>query len=645
MSKRAAWTKDILIIVSVFGLVSIVIRLLFGLGASTALSDAVPWGLWKILNMVAGVALATGGFTLACAVYVLGLEKYRPLLRPAILIAFLGYGSSCFALFLDIGLPHRIWHAIIYWNEHSFLFEVAWCVMLYFTVTIVEMTPIILEKFPYPRLVHLFHRTTIPVVIAGITFSTLHHSSLGSLFLVTPSRLHEIWYTSLLPILFFVSAVGGGMMGVVLLTMLHAWLYERQPQWPALRGVAVAAAVALALHALIKIIDISYRGTWGSALDGSPESLLLFVEMVLGTVIPCLLVAVRRFRNTASGLAVASASGVLGVALNRLNVGIFGYFGSAGTFYFPSAPEWALSLGILAMAGLAFLWISEWCEIFQHVSLSEVEQTESERLPADIGEAPWHGLPGRRLAWVTLLPVIVVPVAVIVFWNDALQGYPLARSAVAPPTAVDPARAKLQIDGNTNWDFVVFDHERHKQDFGQEDSCRLCHHIHLPGDDQTPCHRCHMDMHRQKSIFNHDLHVNQVGLRIFHGVSTSPGEAPELGNRRSVRAVSAPSERLTFATARVQNRSCTECHDAARPEAAETARACVECHGDDMGIAAEKRDSFHAEAIGYVDALHNLCVACHTEQAAPRERPELPECATCHPHSSNPPIPAASTSR
>ena len=196
MSKRVTRTKDVLIVVALCGFVAIVLRLAFGLGASTALSDSVPWGLWKILNMVAGVALATGGFTLACAVYVLGLEKYRPLLRPAILIAFLGYGSSCFALFLDIGMPHRIWHAIVYWNEHSFLFEVAWCEMLYFTVTILELSPTFLERMGLGRVAGFLHRIAFGIVVTGIALSSLHHSSLGSLFLVTPQRLHPLWISS-----------------------------------------------------------------------------------------------------------------------------------------------------------------------------------------------------------------------------------------------------------------------------------------------------------------------------------------------------------------------------------------------------------------------------------------------------------------
>jgi Ni/Fe-hydrogenase subunit HybB-like protein len=638
VSKRVTRTKDVLIVVALFGLVAIVIRLVFGLGASTALSDAVPWGLWKILNMVAGVALATGGFTLACAVYVFGLEKYRPLLRPAILIALLGYGSSCFALLLDIGLPHRIWHAIVYWNEHSFLFEVAWCIMLYLTVTIVEMMPILLEKFPYPRLVRILHKITIPVVIAGITLSTLHHSSLGSLFLVAPSRLHEIWYTSLLPVLFFVSAIGGGMMAVVLLTILHAWLYEGQPPWAALRGVAAVAAVALALHAVIKIIDISYRGVWGSALDGSPESILLLSQMLLGSVIPCILVVARRSRNAPIGLAVASSSAVFGLVLNRVNVGIFGFSSSAGVFYLPSALEWALSLGIVAMAALAFLFITEQFEIYHLEPIPQTKRASGEQPVTDLGEPLWYCLPGRRLARVTLLPVIVVPVAVIVFWGDALRGYPLEQCPVVAPTALDPGRETLRIDGNANGDFVVFDHARHQEDFGHDDSCCICHHVHMPSDDHTACHRCHKEMHRPTSIFRHDLHIHQVGLRILLGAATSPERQPDLGDRRSVRAVNAPSEQFGLMAIRMQNRSCTECHDPARPNTPDTARACVDCHGSDMGIETEQRVSFNARAVGYVDALHDLCIACHQKQAPELKRPELAECTTCHPHSSYPPI-------
>ena len=148
MSERACTVKDVLWFLVFAGAVAIVLRLWYGLGATTNLSDAVPWGLWKILNMVAGVALATGGFTIGLLVYVLGLERLRPLVKPAVLIAFLGYGSSVFALFLDIGLPHRIWHPFVMWNPRSFLFEVAMCVATYFALTVAELAPTLLERYP-----------------------------------------------------------------------------------------------------------------------------------------------------------------------------------------------------------------------------------------------------------------------------------------------------------------------------------------------------------------------------------------------------------------------------------------------------------------------------------------------------------------
>ena len=133
MPDRTRTLKDVLWILALLGLVAGAFRMWFGLGATTNLSDAMPWGLWKILNMVAGVALSTSGFTVGFLVYVLRLKRFQPFMKPAILVAFLGYGCSMLALLFDIGLPHRFWHPITMWNEHSFLFEVFWCVLLYFT--------------------------------------------------------------------------------------------------------------------------------------------------------------------------------------------------------------------------------------------------------------------------------------------------------------------------------------------------------------------------------------------------------------------------------------------------------------------------------------------------------------------------------
>ncbi len=620
--------KDALGVLALLGLVAIVLRLAFGLGASTALSDAVPWGLWKIVNMVAGVALATGGFTLACAVYLLGSEKYRPLLRPAILVAFLGYGSSCFALMLDIGLPHRIWHAIIYWNEHSFLFEVAWCVMLYFTVTAIEMTPIILERFPYPRVLRWLHRATKPVVIIGITLSTLHHSSLGSLFLITPSRLHEIWYTGWLPILFFVSAVGAGMMSVVFVTIAYGWLKERQPDYTVLRGIASAASLILAMLLALKLVDVNRRNAWDAVFAGTPEAWLFWSELLLGCVIPGVLIASPTSRTTPVGLVTASASAMGGLVLNRLNVGIFGYFRAADSFYLPTLPEWALSVGIIAAAGLVFVYVSERFAVFD-AALAPVKPAPPPLLLDEATLRPrWQHLRQHGLSHATFLPVLVVPLAVIIFWNDAMGGYPLLETPVTPPTAADARRSALRIDGDADGEAVIFDHARHQADFGQADSCHRCHHVYLPGDPQTACHRCHRDMFRVSNIFDHELHALRIGQRKVGGLPRQP--CADTSSRAGLALRPLAGARSGPARVRLRNLSCVECHPVGQPKSGHTAVGCGTCHGQEMGLSAADRSSFGAWAVSYTDAMHGRCIACHTDQGRIQGRPDLADCQTCH---------------
>jgi MFS family permease len=489
------------------------------------------------------------------------------------------------------------------------------------------MTPIILEKFPYPRLVRCLHRGTKPVVIVGITLSTLHHSSLGSLFLVTPSRLHEIWYTSWLPILFFVSAVGGGMMFVVLVAVTYSWLKDRRPDYVVLRGIATAAAVVLSALFILRLIDVGRRDAWASMLSGSPESLLFGVELLMGCLIPVLLIAAPATRRSPVGLVTASASAACGLVLNRLNVGIFGYFRSSEAFYVPTLPEWALSIGIVAAAGFVFLFVSERFAIFD--DLLEPARIGRGQPPCEGAHLRpmWQNLRLHRLNHLTLLPVFVIPLAIIVFWEDAVEGYPLRRTPTAPPTAVDATRSVLRIDGDADGDFVVFDHARHQRDFGQSDSCELCHHVYLPGDPQTPCHRCHGDMFRKRNIFDHELHAMRVGQRKAGGLSR------ELWNDTMAQAGLVRShgtlDSSGFAAIRLQNRACVQCHPQGEVKSAETALACNACHGREMGLS-EKEDPLVTMAASYVDALHQRCIVCHEKEAKRQERPELAECRTCH---------------
>ncbi len=242
-------------------------------------------------------------------------------MKPAILIAFLGYGCSCTALLFDIGLPQRFWHPILMWNAHSFLFEVFWCVLLYFTVTAIELAPVVFERFRAEKAAHVLHRVAFVVVVIGISLSSLHHSSLGSLFLVTPQRLHPLWYTPWLPVLFIVSAIGAGLMVVVLVKILWARWYEPasvfgpdfepiDPAHPGCRRHAhgglrraglkgrrcrsyarwqTIAAAVLGLYLVLKIADLFLHGGWAPLLTGTWESWLYLVELGLTAVLPIVL--------------------------------------------------------------------------------------------------------------------------------------------------------------------------------------------------------------------------------------------------------------------------------------------------------------------------------------------------------------------
>jgi Ni/Fe-hydrogenase subunit HybB-like protein len=194
----------------ILGLIPIIIRYVYGLGAMSNLNDGRPWGLWISFDLYCGVALAAGGFTLAGAVYVFRLEKYHSVARPAVLTAFLGYTLVILALLVDLGQPWFIWHIMITPNIHSPLFEVGLCVMTYTIVLALEFSPAVFEKFNWHLPLKVIRAIQIPLVIAGVCLSTLHQSSLGSMLLMAPTYLHPLWYTPILPIMFLNSAIAVG---------------------------------------------------------------------------------------------------------------------------------------------------------------------------------------------------------------------------------------------------------------------------------------------------------------------------------------------------------------------------------------------------------------------------------------------------
>jgi Ni/Fe-hydrogenase subunit HybB-like protein len=341
--------------------VMVVLRFTGGLGAISNLNDNMPWGLWIGFDMLCGVALAAGGFTITGVVYMFHLEKYRPIVRPTILTAFLGYMMVICALLLDLGRPWNIWHPIIFWNPHSVMFEIGWCVMLYTTVLFLEFLPMVFERFGYTKGIHIWHRLSPILVLMGILLSTLHQSSLGTLYVIVPQKMHPLWYSPILPILFFISAIALGLAMVCIESFLSLRAFGKHLEADILAQIGKACAVVLMLYLVVRIEDLQIRGSLPYAWKFDTASWFFLGEIGLGVVVPLAMLLFDKVRRRPLMLVFASFLVVLGMIFNRLNVGVTSIQLQMNVQYTPSWKEFAVSLGIIgfgfALFGLAVRYL------------------------------------------------------------------------------------------------------------------------------------------------------------------------------------------------------------------------------------------------------------------------------------------------
>jgi Ni/Fe-hydrogenase subunit HybB-like protein len=315
--------------------------------------------------VICGVGLAAGGFTLAATVYVFHLRRFHPILRPAILTAFLGYALVAVALLYDLGKPYNIWHPLIMWNPHSVMFEGAWCVMLYLTVLALEFSPALFERLRMQKPLQMLKAITIPLVIVGVILSTLHQSSLGSLFLIVPSKLHPYWYSPLLPLFFFISAVAVGLAMVILESNLSARAFGREIEMPLLAALGRAMAVVLGVYGILRLQDLWGNGALAHLREPSTETVLFVLEVGLGLLIPLLLLLLRRVREDREGLFAVAVLVITGFLLNRLNVSITGLEYSAHAHYFPKWTEVAVTLSMVSMGFVCFALAARYLNLFE----------------------------------------------------------------------------------------------------------------------------------------------------------------------------------------------------------------------------------------------------------------------------------------
>lgn len=402
---RIGFGTLLLMLLTALGFVLAMYRFVSGIGAVSNLNQGYPWGFWIGADVLAGIALAAGGFVVAGLMHMFGGEKYHPLVRPTILTAFLGYLLFILALLVDVGRPWSIWHMLIFWHHESPMFEVGWCVMMYTTILFLEFLPVVFERFRLEHLyvmwlnftpwiaiallvtfafamthsatwvlaiaavlvgfellvrfgaIHRDPRMPTMVLMAGIMFSVLHQSSLGSLFLIVPHKLNAIWYSPILPLMFLVTAVAAGVAMVIVESAASAWYFDREVEVNLLQDVGHVLCWAIFGTLALRAADLVLRGVGTELLVISPQAVAFWIEVLVGFIIPLAILLTPVFAESARWLLVASIMVIVGMVLNRMNVAVVGITAPYSPTYYPFWMEVGITVGIVAGGVLAYLAI------------------------------------------------------------------------------------------------------------------------------------------------------------------------------------------------------------------------------------------------------------------------------------------------
>ena len=372
---RSYFWRGVFVVMMAIGLYATFVRFYYGLGASTNLSDRFPWGIWVGFDVLCGVGLAAGGFTLAAIVHIFNIKTFHPIVRPALLTAFLGYLLVVVALMFDLGRPYRVWHPLIMWNPRSVMFEVGWCVTLYTTVLFLEFLPLVLERFKLVQAQKVLKGVMLPIVILGVILSTLHQSSLGSVFLIMPSKLHPLWYSPLLPVLFYVSAIATGLAMTIFESWHSAKAFGRQLEYPLVKKITAVLAVTIAVYLTMRFLDLYHRGALSTLEQPGTERWLFGLEIILMAV-PMLMFFREKTRDNPKAIYFGAVMFLLGFVTHRLNVSVTGLEASSGVHYVPKWTELGITLAIVAAGFAVFRLAAHYLPVF------EEEQEEHEERPA-----------------------------------------------------------------------------------------------------------------------------------------------------------------------------------------------------------------------------------------------------------------------
>jgi Ni/Fe-hydrogenase subunit HybB-like protein len=342
----------ILAAIAAFGLSVGVYRLYAGLQASTHLSKVYPWGIWISFDLTT-VALSGGAFTLAALVYVFHMHDLHAATRPTVLFGLLGYSSVLVILFFDLGRWDRFWHFLVYPNINSALFEVSWCIALYSTILVFEFSPVLLENRGKEKLLAIIKKLTVPMVIAGVTLSSMHQSSLGTLFVVMSPRLHPLWYSLLLPVFFLVSSLAAGIALVLIGSILSRWVFHNTLTDHQIEKLGWLLPWILGFYLSIKLGELLVTEEINLLFTSGKYSLLCWAEMIIKKV---------RFNRTAT--LVGALLVTAGIVMNRFNASWFAILPLDNIHYSPSWMEIAILAGVFSGVLLVYTLIANYFPVF-----------------------------------------------------------------------------------------------------------------------------------------------------------------------------------------------------------------------------------------------------------------------------------------
>ncbi len=341
-------------------------RFIFGLGDVTGMNDGYPWGIWIAYDVVVGTAFACGGYAMALLIYVLNDRKYSPLLRPAILASLFGYSLASVSVFFDVGRYWQMYNIFLpgYGNTNSVLFEVALCIGIYTLVLWIEFTPTFLKQLKADKVQFKLDKLMFFFIALGILLPTMHQSSLGTLMIIAGSKLHPLWWSSLLPLLFLISSILLGFAAVIFESSISTLRFKVADEKHILEKLSKLFPWIIATYLLVRFGDIIYRGNLELLFKGNTHSLMFYIENLL-FLLPAIFLSMSKFRQSRRALFFCALSLMLAGALYRFNCFIIQYDPGNGWNYYPKAGEIWITLGIIAVEIMGYLLFIKKLPVFR----------------------------------------------------------------------------------------------------------------------------------------------------------------------------------------------------------------------------------------------------------------------------------------